>query len=62
VVAVFDYEKIREEIFAEYVRLCQLPEWKEWAWAEVKRMDQNDFFKGIKAHVLEQMNATRRKG
>jgi hypothetical protein len=43
------------------VRLCRLPAWKEWAWAEVKRMDEEDLFKGIKAHVLEQMNATRSK-
>lgn len=59
---MFDPEKIRRATFAEYVRLCRLPAWKEWAWAEVKRMDEEDLFKGIKAHVLEQMNATRSKG
>ena len=59
---MFDIEKIRRATFAEYVRLCRLPEWKEWAWDEVKRMDEDDLFKGIKAHVLEQMNATRSKG
>jgi hypothetical protein len=59
---MFDYEKIRRTTFAEYVRLCRLPAWKEWAWAEVKRMDEEELFKGIKAHVLEQMNATRSKG
>ena len=56
---MFDYEKIRRATFAEYVRLCRLPAWTEWAWAEVKRMDEEDLFKGIKAHVLEQMNAPR---
>jgi len=59
---VFDYEKIRRATFADYVRLCRLPAWKEWAWAEVNRLDEEDLFKGIKAHVLEQMNATRSKG
>jgi hypothetical protein len=56
---MFDYEKIRRTTFAEYVRLCRLPAWKEWAWAEVKRMDEENLFRGIKAHVLEQMNAPR---
>jgi hypothetical protein len=37
------------------VRLCRLPEWKEWAWREVLRMDENDLFRGIKAHVLQEM-------
>ena len=52
---MFDYEKIRRATFAEYVRLCRLPSWKEWAWAEVKRMDEEVLFKGIKAHVLKEM-------
>jgi hypothetical protein len=52
---MFDYEKIRRATFAEYVRLCRLPAWKEWAWAEVKRMDEDDLFKGIKDHVLREM-------
>ena len=59
---MFDYEKIRKATFAEYVRLCRLPAWKEWAWHEVKHMDEQDLFRGIKNHVLEQMNATRSKG
>lgn len=59
---MFDYEKIRRATFAEYVRLCRDPAWKEWAWAEVKRMDEDDLFKGIKSHVLKEMNATRSKG
>jgi hypothetical protein len=58
---MFDIEKIRRATFAEFVRLCRDPAWKEWAWAEVKRMDEDDLFRGIKAHVLEQMNATRSK-
>jgi hypothetical protein len=52
---MFDYEKIRRATFSEYVRLCRLPAWKEWAWAEVKRMDEEELFKGIKAHVLKEM-------
>lgn len=53
---MFDYEKIRRATFAEYVRLCRLPAWKEWAWAEVKRMDaEEELFNGIKAHVLKEM-------
>jgi hypothetical protein len=56
---MFDPEAIRAATFAEYVRLCRDPAWKEWAWREVQRMDEDDLFKGIKAHVLEQMNATR---
>jgi hypothetical protein len=56
---MFDSDKIRARVFADYVRLCADPAWKEWAWNEVQRMDEDDLFKGIKAHVLEQMNATR---
>ena len=52
---MFDQEAIRETTFAEMVRLCRLPEWKEWAWREVQRMDENDLFRGIKAHVLQEM-------
>ena len=54
---MFDYEKIRRATFAEYVRLCRLPAWKEWAWAEVKRMDEEELFKGIKDHVLKEMKS-----
>ena len=56
---MFDPEAIRTRVFADYVRLCRLPAWKEWAWQEVKRMDEDDLFKGIKDHVLGEMNATR---
>ena len=56
---MFDQEAIRARVFANYVRLCRLPAWKEWAWDEVKRLDEDDLFKGIKAHVLEKMNAPR---
>jgi hypothetical protein len=56
---MFDPEAIRAATFADYVRLCRLPAWKEWAWREVQRMDEDDLFKGIKAHVLDQMNETR---
>jgi hypothetical protein len=59
---MFDQEAIRNRVFADMVRLCRLPAWKEWAWHEVKRMDEQDLFRGIKNHVLEQMNATRSKG
>ena len=59
---MFDPEAIRTRVFADYVRLCRLPAWKEWAWAVVQRMDEDDFFKGIKADVLEKMNATRSQG
>jgi hypothetical protein len=52
---VLDPESIRTRTFAEMVRLCRLPAWKEWAWHEVKRMDEDDLFKGIKAHVLKEM-------
>ena len=54
-VAVYDPEAIRARVFADMVRLCRLPAWKEWAWDEVKRMDEDDLFKGIKAHVLKEM-------
>ena len=53
--AVYDPEAIRERVFADMVRLCRLLAWKEWAWAEVKRMDKDDLFAGIKAYVLEEM-------
>jgi len=52
---MFDQEAIRAATFAEMVRLCRLPAWKEWAWREVQRMDENDLFRGIKAHVLQEM-------
>jgi hypothetical protein len=52
---MFDAETIRTRVFAEMVRLCRLPAWKEWAWKEVQRMDEDDLFKGIKAHVLQEM-------
>jgi hypothetical protein len=52
---MFDPEAIRASTFAEMVRLCRLPEWKEWAWREVQRMDEDDLFRGIKAHVLKEM-------
>jgi hypothetical protein len=57
---MFDQEAIRTKVFADYLRLCRLPEWEEWAWQEVKRMDEDDLFRGIKAHVLGEMNETRR--
>lgn len=52
---MFDPEAIRTRVFADYVRLCRLPAWKEWAWQEVKRMDEDVMFAGIKAHVLGEM-------
>jgi hypothetical protein len=52
---VFDAEAVRTRVFADMVRLCRLPAWKEWAWQEVKRMDEDSLFKGIKAHVLGEM-------
>lgn len=52
---MFDQEAIRASVFADYVRLCRLPAWKEWAWNEVKRMDEEDLFRGIKDHVLKEM-------
>lgn len=52
---MFDADAIRERVFADYVRLCRLPAWKEWAWHEIKRMDKEDLFKGIKDHVLKEM-------
>jgi len=52
---VFDPIAIRERVFADMVRLCHLPAWKEWAWREVQRMDEDDLFRGIKAHVLKEM-------
>jgi hypothetical protein len=52
---MFDQEAIRAATFAEMVRLCRLLEWKEWAWREVQRMDEDDLFRGIKAHVLKEM-------
>ena len=57
---MFDSEAIRARVFADMVRLCRLLAWKEWAWREVQRMDKDDLFAGIKAHVLEEMNAPRR--
>jgi len=55
VVAVYDPKAIRARVFADMVRLCRLPAWKEWAWREVQRMDEDDLFAGIKAHVLKEM-------
>ena len=52
---MFDQEEIRTRVFGDMVRLCRLPAWKEWAWAEVKRMDEDDLFRGIKFHVLKEM-------
>jgi len=52
---MFDAEAIRTRVFANMVRLCRMPEWKEWAWQEVKRMDEDDLFRGIKFHVLREM-------
>ena len=52
---MFDSKAIRERVFADMVRLCRLPAWKDWAWREVQRMDEDDLFAGIKAHVLEKM-------
>ena len=56
---MYDPEAIRARVFADMVRLCRLPAWKEWAWNEVQRMDKDDLFKGIKAHVLKEINAPR---
>jgi len=56
---MYDPIAIRERVFADMVRLCHLPAWKEWAWREVQRMDEDDLFAGIKAHVLKEMNAPR---
>ena len=58
----YDPEAIRARVFAEMVRLCGLPAWKDWAWREVQRMDEDVMFAGIKAHVLEKMNATCSQG
>jgi hypothetical protein len=55
---MFDSDAIREQVFADYVRLCKDPAWKQWAWNEVKRMDEEELFKGIKSHVLNEMNKT----
>ena len=52
---MFDLESIRTKVFADYLRLCRLPAWKEWAWCEVKRLDKEELFRGIEAHVLEEM-------
>ena len=52
---MFDAEAIRTRVFADMVRLCRLPAWKEWAWVEVKRMAEDDLFRGIKFHVLKEM-------
>ena len=52
---MYDPKAIRERVFAEMVRLCHLPAWKDWAWREVQRMDEDDLFAGIKAHVLKEM-------
>ena len=59
---MYDPEAIRARVFADMVRLCRLPAWKEWAWREVQHMDEDALFAGIKAHVLEEMNATRSQG
>jgi len=52
---MFDQEAIRAAVFANYVRLCKLPGWKDYAWHEVKRLDEQDLFKGIKDHVIKEM-------
>jgi hypothetical protein len=52
---MFDQESIRNRVFADMVRLCRLPAWKEWAWHEVKKLDEEDLFRGIKSHVLGEM-------
>ena len=52
---MFDQEEIRNRVFADMVRLCRLPAWKEWAWQEVKKLDEEDLFRGIKFHVLKEM-------
>jgi hypothetical protein len=52
---LFDQEAIRKRVFADHVRLCKNPSWKEWAWHEVKRLDNEELFKGIKDHVLKEM-------
>lgn len=54
-VAVYDPVAIRARVFADMVRLCRLPAWKDWAWREVQRMDEDVLFMGIKAHVLGKM-------
>lgn len=58
---MFDQDAIRARVFADHVRLCKEPAWKAWAWAEVKRLDSEDLFKGIKNHVLEEMNKPQEK-
>jgi len=55
---MFDPEAIRAQVFADHVRLCKEPAWKAWAWDEVKRLDEEELFKGIKNHVLNEMNKT----
>jgi hypothetical protein len=52
---MFDAEAIRTRVFADCVRLCRLPEWKDWAWCEVKRLDKEELFRGIEAYVLEEI-------
>ena len=52
---MYDFEAIRARVFADMVRLCRLLAWKDWAWREVQRMDEDVMFAGIKAHVLEEM-------
>jgi hypothetical protein len=56
---MYDPKAIRERVFADMLRLCHLPAWKDWAWREVQRMDKDDLFAGIKSHVLKEMNAPR---
>jgi hypothetical protein len=53
---MFDPDAIRARAFSEYARLCKEPAWKAWAWAEVKRLDEEELFKGIKNHILADMN------
>jgi len=52
---MFDSDEIRSRVFADYVRLCKEPAWKAWAWDEVKRLDEEELFKGIKNHVLNEI-------
>ena len=60
---MFDPDSIRNKFFAHYLALCKQANTKEYAWHQVKKMDDDPsgLFKGIKDYILEQMNATRIK-
>ncbi|CAB4136673.1 hypothetical protein UFOVP306_53 [uncultured Caudovirales phage] len=60
---MFDSDAIRKKFFAHYLALCKQAATKEYAWHQVKKMDDepSGLFKGIKNHILEKMNATRIK-